>query len=92
MSFTDTAVFGLELIAIGLALVLAIVVLRLIIRRVQPFRRTETSQALFSSKIPPNSDAVLSTSIGLVEYKRFMASLTSAEILEGMSLFGIFKE
>jgi PAS domain S-box-containing protein len=59
MSFTDTAVFGLELIAIGLVLVLAIVVLRLVIRRVQPFRRTETSQALFSSKIPPNSDAVL---------------------------------
>ena len=59
MSFTDTAVFGLELIAIGLVLVLAIVVLRLVIRRVQPFRRTETSQALFSPKIPPNSDAVL---------------------------------
>jgi len=59
MSFTDTAILGLELIAIGLALVLAIVVLRLVIRRVQPSRRTEISQTPFSPKIPPNSDAVL---------------------------------
>jgi len=59
MSFTDTAVFGLELIAIGLVLVLAIIGLRLVIRRLQPPRRSATSQALFTPKIPPNSDAVL---------------------------------
>jgi hypothetical protein len=59
MTFTNTAVFGLELIAIGLVLVLAIVVLRLLIRRFQPFRSTATPQAIFSPKIPPNSDAVL---------------------------------
>ena len=59
MSFSDTAVLGLELIAIGSVLVLAIVILRLVIRRVQPPRSSEASQSQFPSKIPPNSDAVL---------------------------------
>jgi PAS domain S-box-containing protein len=53
------AVFGLELIMIGLAMVLAFVVLRLLIRRVQPVRRPQPTQDLFTPKIPPNSDAVL---------------------------------
>ncbi len=59
MALPGTAVLGLELIGVGLVLVLAIVGLRLVLRRVQPVRRPDASPSLFTPRIPPNSDAVL---------------------------------